>query len=214
MREKLSPYKFKKIAEESLRNGIRLHLDSIILYSEDRFPTALQLSIIAMEEIAKAKWVEHYYFTSTTNEGFPDTEFEQEWLHRLYFHPKKQYGFIGRDIFRYSPKFVEHVKSKKLEEQKQRATYVGLKKSNGKVDVNSRISIPLKTTAKDAKKMISLINDELKEMCELKIKNEYYFWISEMDSWIDSDLLNLLQMWNHKSGIKSEKWEKIWHKKY
>jgi AbiV family abortive infection protein len=214
MRETLSIYKFKKIAEEALRNGIRLHIDSIILFSKDRIPSALQLSIIAMEEIAKAKSVEHYYFTSVTNVGFPDKEFEQKWLNDLYFHPKKQYKFIGREFYRYSPKFVEHVKSKNLEQQKQNVTYVGLKKKGRNVDVNSRISVPLSTNANEAKKMISIINDELKEMCQLRSEHEYYFWIPEMDYWIDDDLLDILYAWNFSSGIKSDKWEKVWDSKF
>lgn len=214
MREQLSKYKFKKLAEESLRNGIRLHFDAILLFSHESYASALQLSIISMEEIAKAKWIEHYYFTSVTNEGFPEKEFEEKWLNLLYFHPRKQFGFLSRDLLRYSPKFVEFVETKKLEELKQSATYVGLKKIKGKPDVNSRISVPEKTKKSDAKKIISIINDELKEICEIKNEHEYYFWIDEMDYWIHDDLLDLLSIWNHKSGIRSKKWEKVWQEKF
>jgi AbiV family abortive infection protein len=213
MRKTLSEYKFHRLGEESLRNGIRLHIDSIILYNEQRFPSAFQLSIIAMEEIAKAKSIEQYYFTATHNEGYPDEEFEQQWLKKLYFHPRKQFIFMGREFYRYSPKFVKNVQSKKLEEQKQKATYVGLKKRNDKVDVNSRVSSPTSTSSNDAKKMISIINDELKELCQLKIEHEELFWIPGMDSCLDQDLLEMLEMWNHKSGIKSDKWEKVWDKR-
>ena len=80
-----------------------------------------------MEEIAKAKWVEHYYYASITNTGLPEKEFEDEWLKLLYLHPKKQRVFFAGDIWRYSPKFVKFVEDRKLEELKQSATYVGLK---------------------------------------------------------------------------------------
>jgi AbiV family abortive infection protein len=108
MPEQLTKYKFKRIATESLKNGIRLHFDSILLFNNKSYPTSLQIAIIAIEEIAKAKWVEHYYYSSITNDGFPEKDFEQKWLKLLYFHPKKQYAFLARELFEYSPKFEPH----------------------------------------------------------------------------------------------------------
>ena len=213
MPEQLTKYKFKRIATESLKNGIRLHFDSILLFNNKSFPTSLQISIIAIEEIAKAKWVEHYYYSSITNEGFPDKDFEQKWLQLLYLHPKKQYAFLARELFEYSPKFVDFVQKGQLELQKQKATYVGLEKTKGIIDVNSRISIPEKVKDSDAKKIISLLNDVLIEICENKIFQEFYFGIEEMDKVIDKKLLNRLRKWKYKSGIKSRKWFSEWTKK-
>ena len=68
----LSKYKFKRLAIESLRNAIRLHLDSISLFEIESYPSAFQLSVLAMEEFSKAKWLEHYIYSSETNEGYPD----------------------------------------------------------------------------------------------------------------------------------------------
>jgi AbiV family abortive infection protein len=94
MKQGLSEYKFKKIAAEALKNSIRLHKDSILLYKNSSYPSAFQLSILAMEELAKAKWVGHYYTSSIYNDGFPDEKFEQYWLKLLYFHPEKQFAFV------------------------------------------------------------------------------------------------------------------------
>lgn len=205
MPKQLSKYKFRKIATESLLNGIRLHFDSILLYENGSYPTALQISIIAIEEIAKAKSVEHYYYTSIIHEGFPDEEFEQMWLKGLYFHPKKQYSFLAREIFDFSPKFVEFVKEGKLELQKQRATYVGLGRKSKGIDVNSRISIPNKLKKSEAKKIISLLNNTLLDICKRKIYQEHFFDIEEMDKVLDNDLLDRLRKWKHKSGLKLTK---------
>ena len=213
MPEQLTKYKFKRIATESLKNGIRLHFDSVLLFNNKSYPTSLQISIIAIEEIAKAKWVEHYFYSSITNEGFPDKDFEQKWLKHLYLHPKKQYAFFAREIFEYSPKFVEFVQNGQLELQKQKATYVGLEKVKGTIDVNSRISIPEKVKDTDVKKIISLLNDVLIEICENKIFQEFYFGIEEMDNVIDEKLLIRLKKWKYKSLIKSRKWFNEWTKK-
>ena len=64
MREQLSIYKFKKIATESFKNGLRLHFDSILLYNNKSFPSAFQLSVLALEEFSKSYWVEHYCTSS------------------------------------------------------------------------------------------------------------------------------------------------------
>ena len=63
----LSKYKFKKIAEESLRNALRLHEDSILLYKNSSYPSSFQLSVLSLEEFAKAKWVDYYYYSTITN---------------------------------------------------------------------------------------------------------------------------------------------------
>lgn len=211
----LSKYKFKKIAEESLRNALRLHADSILLYKNGSFPSAFQLSVLALEEFAKAKWVDHYYYSIITNHGFPnksDTEyeeyiqFEQDWLKLLYLHPKKQFAFIAREIFNYAPKFVSKIEEKKLEIQKQQAIYVGLDRSKGKIDTSSRISVPTKKIKETtAKQMISLLNYEFLEVHDLNVKNDGYWGIWEMDSIINEKNYPVLFSWPYKTGLKSRK---------
>ena len=180
------------------------------MFNNKSYPTSLQISIIAIEEIAKAIWVGHYYYSSITNGTFPDEEFEQKWLKSLYFHPQKQYAFVAREIFDYSPKFVKFVERGQLEIQKQNATYVGLKKTKGNIDINSHISTPNKIKEIDAKKIISLLNAVLIEICEIKILQESYFNIEEMDNILNKSLLEKLNKWKYKSGIKSKKWFKEW----
>ncbi|MFT3652330.1 AbiV family abortive infection protein, partial [Klebsiella pneumoniae] len=108
----ISKYKLNKIATESLRNTIRLHFDSILLYRNGSYPSAFQLSVLALEEFSKANWVDHYIWTSETNEGYPKADFEQEWLKLLYQHPKKQWNFVARETNDYSPKFISLIQSR------------------------------------------------------------------------------------------------------
>ncbi len=214
MVKKLSKYKFKRIATESFKNGLRLHFDSILLYENKSFPSSFQLSVIAMEELAKSYWVEHYYWSSEVNNYWPDEDFEQKWLKLLYLHPEKQKAFFGwRQYFDYSPKFVKFVEKKQLELKKQKATYVGLDRNKGKIDVNSRISVPMRIKNKDAKQMISMINDLLIESCENKLLQGFCSDIEEKDELLNKGLLIRLKKWKYKSGIKSNRWFKEWMKK-
>ena len=215
----LSEYKFKKIASESLRNALRLHEDSILLVKHGSYPSAFQVSVLSLEEFAKAKWVDHYYYATITNEGFHKkgepgydeyVKFEQEWLKLLYLHPEKQFAFIGREIFDYAPSFVSRVQERKLELQKQQAVYVGLERSKGKVDTSSRVSVPTKKIKKEsARQMISLLNHEFIEVHDLIVKNDCYWGIWEMDDIINEEDYPALFRWPYRSGLKSRKWNKV-----
>lgn len=203
MREQLSIYKFKKLAPESFRNGLRLHFDSILLFENKSYPSAFQLSVLALEEFSKSYWVEHYYYSSITNDGFPNKDFEQKWLRLLYLHPRKQSAFFGWGISSdYNSKFIASVENGELELRKQKATYVGLTKQKKDVDVNGRISLPTQIKNKDAKQMISLLNDYLKDMCDMKDYYTFHCDIAEKDELLNIDLKNKLDNWKFKSGLR------------
>ena len=122
MRKTLSPYKFKRLAAESLRNSLRLHGDAILLYLHHSYPSAFQLSVLSLEELAKAKSVAHYYYSEITNGGLSKNEkFEQDWLFLLFSHTWKQSSFVARDMFDYSPKLVRFIHAKELELKKAKS---------------------------------------------------------------------------------------------
>lgn len=203
MRQQLSVYKFKKIATESFKNGLRLYFDSILLYKNKSFPSSFQLSVLALEEFSKSDWVEHYYYSSITNQGFPDKIFEQEWLNLLYFHPRKQKAFFGWGISReYSSKFITMIEKGELELKKQKATYVGLKKTKKVVEVNGKISLPIQIKELDAKQLISLLTDYLKDRCAMKKYYKYHFEIEGKDALLTEELHHELKKWRHRSGLK------------
>ena len=210
----LSKYKFKRLAIESLRNAIRLHFDSMSLFKIESYPSAFQLSVLALEEFSKAKWLEHYIYSSETNEGYPDAVFEQEWFKLLYSHPEKQWAFIARNLTDFSPRFSALIEDRKLEEKKQNATYVGLPRVKGKVDINGRISVPTKIKSKDAKQLISFVNSEFLTICWRIHDDDFYFDVSGMDDVFDDLIFKKLLSCPHKSRIRSRAWHKHWLKKW
>lgn len=212
--EGISKYKLNKIAAESLRNTIRLHFDAILLYENESYPSSFQLSVLSLEEFSKANWVDHYIWTSETNEGYMDEKSEQDWLKLLYLHPKKQWNFVARETHEYSPKFISLIQSRKLEEKKQNSIYVGLTRAKGKIDTSSRISTPWKIKQTDARQVISIINDALINICAGIEEHEFYHeGCSDMDDVLDYDIYKKLLKWPHKSGLKNVGSQKRNHRK-
>lgn len=205
MKKKITIYKLKKLATESLKNGLRLHFDSIYLYRNKSYASSLQLSILALEEISKSDWIEHYYYSSITNTGLPDVDFEQKWLKLLYIHTKKHSAFVGWGICnQYRESFVNSLRSGEIDQLKQAATYVGLDRINGSIDTKGRIMTPSKIKAQDARKMISVINDYLLDVCERKEFREFAYDIEEKDAVLDEITVLRIKQWGHNSGLRKK----------
>jgi AbiV family abortive infection protein len=203
MRKTLSPYKFKRFAAESLRNSLRLLGDSILLYANSSYPSAYQLAVLALEELSKAKSISHYYYSSITNEGFPDENFEQGWLQMIYSHTQKQWAFIARDLFEFSPKLVRFIDAKELDLAKQNATYVGLRRIGKRIDVAGRISTPKAFKEASSKQLITLLVSELRDIYSKIESYGEYFGIEEVDSVINLNDHQYLFTWPHKTHLKS-----------
>lgn len=210
----ISYYKLRRIAYLSLRNAVRLHFDSILLYKKKSYASALHLSILTLEELGKTRELNHYYWTSKTNSGLLPPEDEEKYLKLYYSHQWKQGAAIKRDMFNYSPSFISLIDEKKIEQKKQNSIYVGLPLKNGKMDYKSRIQSPFSIKMSESKKIISLNNDILLEMCFYNLAQDRFFGVDVMDAIINKKLQSKLKKnWNSKSGIKSIKWEKIWFNK-
>ncbi|MFL6672802.1 MAG: AbiV family abortive infection protein [Massilia sp.] len=184
---------------------LRLHRDAIILFKAGSYPSAYQLGVLALEEFSKAKWVEHYYYSSVTNEGFPDAEFEQGWLRLLYLHGEKQYAFVARDEFLYAPALVDFIRSGKLDQRKQQAVYVSLDRDRKKINVASRISVPRSIRLREAKRMISWVNSEFVHVHTTLSFYGDYFGIHEMDEVMLSPAVEVIFEWPHRSRTRSRK---------
>jgi AbiV family abortive infection protein len=206
MNKLISLTKLKKFATLTFQNSIRLHSDSILLFHAERFQTAFYISVIAMEEMAKAKELEHFYFHSW-GDGRADIKFEQEFFLRLYNHKIKQKAFAAREMLEYSPKFLKQIDNKQLDNKKLKALYVGLERHKDSVNIDSRISTPLMIKKTDSRRQISLINSELKEFIRLKDAQDTCFDIEEMDILLDDrKTRDLVKTWKHRMGLKSRKW--------
>lgn len=201
-RSTLSTYKWKRLAEEALRNSLRLHMDSMLLHEYESYPSAFQLSVLALEELSKAKMVSHYYYASITNDGFPDSQFEQDWLKLLYSHADKQWAFVARDMFDYSPKFVRFIQAKALDLKKQQATYVGLERVGKRINVEGRLSIPDRIKAKDSKQLITFLNDEYLAIYDTVCEASEYFGIQQVDDVLNPGQHQFVFAWPYKSGLR------------
>ena len=85
--------KFQHLAGQSLRNAIRLHFDSILLYKHKSFPSSFFISVIAMEELGKAYWADHFVFYSKDVRS--DDELETLFINKIHSdHRAKQLWFL------------------------------------------------------------------------------------------------------------------------
>ncbi|MGM0479830.1 MAG: AbiV family abortive infection protein [Bacteroidota bacterium] len=196
------------MSTEAMRNAVRLHLDSILLFSNKSFPSSFSLAVLALEEVSKSDWIDHYVFTSETNHGLPtpNGDEEQEFVKYLYLHSKKQKIFANQQFHEISHSFYEYLQSKKLDLDKQKSIYVGLERVKGKINTKSKISLPTQTKSKDAKKIISLNNEVIKAQCKRNIEQDFYYGPYEKYEFLNSDLLSeLSEKWKHKSGIYGKK---------
>lgn len=217
----VSEYKLAKIAYESFLNALRLHFDSQLLFNNNSFPSAFQLSVLSLEEFSKSDWVDHYNFYRSRNDGIPKNNIEeylkseQSWLKLLYTHSNKQEWFVVRTLwlFNVSPKFAALVSSGELDLRKQKSTYVGLERTKKSINTRSRISTPFQVTERDAKQMISIVNDYLKYLCKGAIEESLCFDIIEIKDLFNEEMEKDLKKWKYSSGIFSRKWNKVWQAK-
>jgi hypothetical protein len=77
-------------------------------------PGTFQFSVRAPDEFSKTSWVDHYIWSFESSEGYPNTEFEQEWLKLLLLYPKKQWCFVVREINDCSLKFISLIKNRNV----------------------------------------------------------------------------------------------------
>jgi AbiV family abortive infection protein len=198
----------------ALRNAIRLHFDSVLLFKKNSFASSLHIAILALEELGKAQELNHYYWSSKVNSGLLPPKYEEKYLKLYYSHQWKQGAAIKRNMFNYSPTFISLIDEKKLERKKQNSVYVGLPLKKGKIDYTSRIKTPFSIKQSEPKKIISINNDILLEMCFYNLAQDGFFDVDGMDNLINKKLQNKLKRnWTYKSGIKSRKWEKVWSDK-
>lgn len=196
--------KFYRLSTEAIKNALRLHFDSILLFNNESFPSSYTLAVLALEEISKSDWIDHYVEVSTTNHGLPepDGKEEQDWVKLLYMHTKKQFAFVNQQYDSLDPSFYEFVASSKLENSKQQSIYVGLERSKGKINTKSRISLPDQIKSSDAKKIISLNNEVIIAQCRRNIIHDYYYGPYEKFELLNEEMMDKLRKtWKYKSGI-------------
>lgn len=145
--------KIESLSVLALKNALRLHDDSVLLYKNKRYSSSYFLSIIAMEEIGKYFILERLIFHSRV-EGRYTLQQEREILSLICIHRVKQSEFVwNMDSYQRFPSVSG------LDVKKQNALYVGLHKRN----IAGKINNPAALSASIVKKQIRYLNDCLIE---------------------------------------------------
>lgn len=179
----INPDKLSKLAGVAFENAIRLHLDSIAMFNNGAsYPTALQLSILAQEELGKAFLLEETVFRTWSKE-WPE-DFQKETVRDALRQHKLKQGWFNRFAVDFTARhrmvisrFTTDVVSGKLEDQKQNATYVGLTNEvvggKKKVNLSGKITHPWSIKPSDPERQITRVNDLLIVYTEGFIRGVY-----------------------------------------
>jgi AbiV family abortive infection protein len=178
--------KIRRIAIASFENAVRLHEDAILLFENDRIPSALQMSALSIEEIGKYFMYEDVWWQHRTD-GTWSIEEVQQFLRGVYSHTSKQSWFAGQ--IHYGPFFVSKLllrilETGELENIKQKATYVGMPRKGKNIDFDKRLTSPKQTSRHRAEDFITMVNDYIIELAIGTRKGFYTLDIPEIDDWL------------------------------
>ncbi|MBI5870863.1 MAG: AbiV family abortive infection protein [Actinobacteria bacterium] len=176
--------KIKRVATASFENAVRLHEDAILLYGEDRIPSALHTSVLSIEEIGKYFMHEDVWWHNRTDSQRPVHEM-QRFLRGAYSHTKKQKWFASHaDSPFISKPLLRVLREGELEAIKQKATYVGLPRKGNNIDFEGRMMNPSRISKRCAESYITLVNDYLVDLSVGVRKGCYVLDIPEIDDWL------------------------------
>jgi AbiV family abortive infection protein len=142
----------------AFRNALRFHEDSIYLFRRKSFASSFALSVLACEEIGKYLLLEDFIWHSKVDGPFTPQEAEK-FLEMFYSHRAKQAWFAGNYIPSLTRRMIGWICEGRLEEEKQRALYVGLPRRQGRAHLKGRVVTPFNVGRKRAESLITLVND-------------------------------------------------------
>ena len=176
--------KIKRIATASFKNAVRLHEDAILLFDENRIPSALHTSILSIEEVGKYFMHEDVWFHNKTGSKWPIQDM-QLFLRGTYSHTTKQKRFAHHAHNPFiSKKLILVLRGGQLENIKQKATYVGLPRRKKDIDFEGRMTTPFRISKGHAEGYITMVNDYLIDLAVGVRKGCYGLDISEIDDWL------------------------------
>jgi AbiV family abortive infection protein len=179
-------------AGQSLRNAMRLHFDSILLYKYKSFPSAFFISVIAMEELGKAYWADHFVFYS--KDVRYDNELETAWVNKLHSdHRAKQLWFL-RQMAKVDERFYQFVNSRQLDILKQDSIYVGLQKvGHGVPRTKGKLINPKNLKSGKVKTQLNMLHDFLVEEATGIKDDRIDFGLGAFNKILDKRLLGKLR---------------------
>ena len=153
--------KLNRAAFASFLNGLRLHNDAILLYNNDRIPSALLTSALSIEEFGKFLILEDMSWHNRV-EGEWDEDQLQDWLKSTYSHRTKQKWFASQDLELLVAKpMLRILQSGELEDVKQKAIYVGFPRGRNRIQYEKRLQTPFRKSKRRVEGLITVVNDFL-----------------------------------------------------
>ena len=130
----------EKMEVRTFENALRLHFDAFNLFTEESFPSSYFIDVLALEEIGKVAIIDFIIYHTIL--GDLNKKYYDKYTKSLYRHRSKQIFFATNY---YSPLSTKKFYSffKKMENNKQNAVYVGIKKGN------NHLNIPIKLINRD-----------------------------------------------------------------
>jgi AbiV family abortive infection protein len=176
--------KIRRVATASFESAVRLHEDAILLYDEDRIPSALHTSVLSIEEIGKYFMHEDVWWHNRVDSRWPLDDI-QRFLRGAYSHTSKQRWFAGHaDSPFISKPLLRVLQNGELEAIKQVATYVGLPRKGRNIDFEKRMTSPARTSKRRAEGYITMVNDYLLDLAVGVRTGCYGLDIPEIDDWL------------------------------
>jgi len=209
--------KVRRVAKASFENAVRLHEDAILLFDEDRIPSALHTSVLSIEELGKYCLYEEVWWHNRIGPKWDEADI-QKWLRGTYSHTTKQIWFAGqaRDFF-VSKTLVHILQTGELEQIKQNSTYVGLPRKRKGVDFRKRLVTPFRASKKRTMDLITAVNDYLIVLSLGTRKGVYILDVPEIDDWLAEQSFerHFRELWPHmrtstkRHIVKLEKFEDV-----
>jgi len=176
--------KIRRIAVASFKNALRLHEDSVLMFENDRIPSALHTSILAIEEIGKYFMHEDVWFHNRHGAKWTIQDM-QKFLSGTYSHTSKQRWFAGHADSRFISKpLLKILLNGDLERIKQKAIYVGIPRKGRNIDLEKRLSTPSSISRRQVENFITMFNDFLVDLAVGVRKGVYSLDIPEIDDWL------------------------------
>lgn len=176
--------KIRRIAAASFENAVRLHEDAILLFKNDRIPSALQMSVLSIEEIGKYYMHEDVWWHNRI-EYVWSVQDMQLFLRGVYSHTSKQKWFASQvDSPLISKPLLNILQAGWVDNIKQKATYVGMPRKGRNIDFDKRLTSPKYTSRRRAENFITMVNDYIIDLAVGIRKGFYSLDIPEIEDWL------------------------------
>jgi AbiV family abortive infection protein len=195
--------KAARMSAAAFLNAIRLHKDSILLFMNQRYPSAFQISILSQEEIGKTFLLEEFVYRVQVGEHDPAnsgpllTDIVSHKWKQLWF-ARQEVDFGGPPFSRRAIQLVDEARSGVLERRKQDGTYVGLTRTpEGRLDPDGRMVVPaFRVGEKQAAGQITRVADVLTSLADGFLQGILMMDTEELSACLTPELAaELAELW-------------------